>query len=321
VKSGFVPKSVDTAEKAIAIMLKGRELGLPPIVALSNIDVIEGRPVCEVPLLLAICRSRIPGLKVEVDSNDDSAMAIVQRPGNKPYMSKFSLADAKRAGLVGKTNWVRYPRLMLEYRAIGHALKVACGDAIMGLDGPSEFEPRVYEAAESATVVAELPEPFLIQEWQTKLIHKEANRVFGGNEEKYRHFLEIFTEKRSSTELTAEEAGVVLRAFSQMPDFTPEPTQTPDGQPVDYQEGREEADTDESHEQEADEARVELDERTTRQTLSPLCADCGAEITDHRDAKTGRVSSAYQIAEKSREKFGRCLCFACGVKAKGERAS
>lgn len=30
VKSGFLPRAVDTPEKAIVIALKGRELGIPP---------------------------------------------------------------------------------------------------------------------------------------------------------------------------------------------------------------------------------------------------------------------------------------------------
>ncbi|MBV9282954.1 MAG: hypothetical protein JOZ41_23015, partial [Chloroflexi bacterium] len=44
VRSGFLPHGVNTPEKAISIVMKGRELGIPPMYALSNIAVINGKP-------------------------------------------------------------------------------------------------------------------------------------------------------------------------------------------------------------------------------------------------------------------------------------
>ena len=54
VRSGFLPHGVNTLEKAISIVMKGRELGIPPMRALSNIAVINGKPTGSAELVLAL---------------------------------------------------------------------------------------------------------------------------------------------------------------------------------------------------------------------------------------------------------------------------
>ena len=44
VKTGFLPKAVDTAGKALAIIFAGQEIGIPPMHALRSINVIQGKP-------------------------------------------------------------------------------------------------------------------------------------------------------------------------------------------------------------------------------------------------------------------------------------
>src|SRR5262245_36753582 len=54
VKSGFLPKDVNTPEKALAIILLGRELGIGEMTALNNINVIQGKPTVPPQLMLAL---------------------------------------------------------------------------------------------------------------------------------------------------------------------------------------------------------------------------------------------------------------------------
>ena len=44
VPTGFLPKAIDTPQKAAAILLKGRELGIAPMAALSGIAIINQKP-------------------------------------------------------------------------------------------------------------------------------------------------------------------------------------------------------------------------------------------------------------------------------------
>ena len=64
VKSGFLPASIKTKEQAVAIILTGQELGLPPMLALRKINVIQGVPTVAPELMLALCYSRVKGFQL-----------------------------------------------------------------------------------------------------------------------------------------------------------------------------------------------------------------------------------------------------------------
>jgi len=51
VKSGLLPSSVKTAEQAVVIALKGKELNLTPMASFELIDVIMGKPALKPELL------------------------------------------------------------------------------------------------------------------------------------------------------------------------------------------------------------------------------------------------------------------------------
>jgi len=52
-QSGLLPKALQKPEQVVLVMLKGRELGIPPLQALSHINVIGGKPAMSAELMLA----------------------------------------------------------------------------------------------------------------------------------------------------------------------------------------------------------------------------------------------------------------------------
>ena len=54
--------------------------------------------------------------------------------------AKFSVEDAKRAGLWGKNTWASYPRRMLQHRARGFALRSAFADVLKGMISTEELQ-------------------------------------------------------------------------------------------------------------------------------------------------------------------------------------
>jgi hypothetical protein len=156
VKSGFLPRAVNTAEKVLTIFLTGRELGIGPMQAVRSINVIDGRPSCSAELMLALAYKRIPGFQCQVESTDKSCTATSQRPGGKPIVTTFNLDDAKRAGVDGKDNWRKYPAAMLRARAISANLRVSAPDAILGMYTPDEME--IEETEKQVTVAVVAPE-------------------------------------------------------------------------------------------------------------------------------------------------------------------
>lgn len=148
-KSGFLPVAIKTAEQAAIIALKGRELGIPFMQAISHIHVISGKPCMSAEMLQALARRNLPGLTINIiESTFEKATVEFTRPekGSKPYTISFSIEDAKRADLLNKDVWKKYPGAMLWSRAISAGLRKVCPEALMGVSyTPEELGKEVDE--------------------------------------------------------------------------------------------------------------------------------------------------------------------------------
>jgi hypothetical protein len=160
VKTHFLPKGVDTPEKAIAIMLKGRELGVPPMYALSNISVINGKPTAGAELMLALIYRDHGDDAVRITESTPSCCTVAYRRKGWPRHETFSFTidDAERADLLGKDNWRHYPSAMLRARCISAVARLAFPDTIGGLYTPEELGVQVTVNADDAVIDAEVAE-------------------------------------------------------------------------------------------------------------------------------------------------------------------
>ena len=65
--------------------------------------------------------------------------------------------------------------------------------------------------------------------------------------------------------------------------------------------------------QDAEKQTAQPKEKQQAQPKALICADCGGEIT--QVVEGGSQFSARAVAEKTRKRFGRCLCWNCASKA------
>jgi hypothetical protein len=139
-KSEFPPKDFrGKPESCLLAIQHGSEVGLSPMQSLQSIAVINGRPTIWGDAALALVQSSpvCEYVKEYIEGQGDSLTAVCEakrRGYPAPTVSRFSMADAKRAGLAGKTGpWSQYPERMLALRARGFALRNAFADALRGL--------------------------------------------------------------------------------------------------------------------------------------------------------------------------------------------
>jgi len=159
IKSGFLPIAIKTPAQAVAIMLTGRELGIPTMQALRQINVIQGKPTMAAELMLALAYQRIPGFRYAVaKSTKDECVCQFERPGHKPYQHTFTMKDADALGLAGKQNWHTQPATMLRWRCISSGLRLVAPDAIAGVYTPEELMPDAKVNFDTG-VVDRIPEP------------------------------------------------------------------------------------------------------------------------------------------------------------------
>ena len=139
-KSDFAPKDFKGKPESCMLAIQhGSEVGLSPMQSLQSIAVINGRPTIWGDAALALVQSS-PVCEYVREFTDGEGEALVavceakRRGYPQPTVVRFSMADAKRAGLAGKSGpWSQYPARMLTLRARGFALRNAFADALRGL--------------------------------------------------------------------------------------------------------------------------------------------------------------------------------------------
>lgn len=133
----MVPKHFQNNEGMIlAAILRGAELGLAPMQALSNIAVINGRASIWGDALPALMQRHGHQIDHEIKGEGDDRRAVatlIRGDTGQKIVREFSVADAKKAGLWTKTGpWQTYPERMLAMRARSWACRDGAADAMMG---------------------------------------------------------------------------------------------------------------------------------------------------------------------------------------------
>lgn len=158
-KSSIVPKDYQGNPGNILVAIQwGAEIGLPPLQAMQNIAVVNGRPSIWGDAMIALVKGSGLLVSVNEDIGDTQATCTVQRRGEGPVSRTFTMEDAKKAGLAGKQGpWTQYPKRMLQMRARSWALRDVFPDVLKGVYIAEEARDMPAEkdiTAESATVDA-----------------------------------------------------------------------------------------------------------------------------------------------------------------------
>lgn len=165
IKAGLAPDSYrsgdpqETASRIIVGIMKGAEVGFPPITALSTIAIISGRPCIYGDGAVALAQSRnlIEKFEQRFDGEDGTDnytchVLIWRRGQENPYEGHFSLGDAKRARLLNKPGpWLQYPTRMMFNRARAFALRDGFADCLCGLAIAEEIRDLPPELPKPAT--------------------------------------------------------------------------------------------------------------------------------------------------------------------------
>lgn len=132
-----VPKEIDSPAKAAAVMLAGRELGVPPMSALRHIAVVNGKTEPDAQLMAGIIVAHEPDALFEViEQTEDSCTVRFTRPSrgrDARWEYTYSLADAKRAQLADKGGWKTFPKDMMRWAAIKRLARTYAPDLINGV--------------------------------------------------------------------------------------------------------------------------------------------------------------------------------------------
>lgn len=154
VRSGFLPDSIRTPEQALAIAIKGHEVGMPIMQAFSHIHVIKGKPTISAEGMLYLVYKHCPSAVIEFDTTNEYCAIKAARSNNHLLTEfKFTMDDARRAQLLSNPSWTKYPRAMLKARAISEMARTIFADAIGGISYThEELGADVNEDGEIITI-------------------------------------------------------------------------------------------------------------------------------------------------------------------------
>jgi hypothetical protein len=150
--TGLVPKNIDTADKAFAVMLAGWEAGLKPMTALRHVYVVNGRTELDAQAMMGVVLARDPGARFTFHQRDETACDVsLQRFGRKVVRIKYTLEDAERSGQAKKDGpWQLYRADMLAWNAIRRCCRFGASDLINTVSG--------VDVGEAGEMMGDLPD-------------------------------------------------------------------------------------------------------------------------------------------------------------------
>lgn len=160
--SRMVPASYAGNPEAIfAAIQYGREFGIPPMSALQNIAVINGKPTLGTDLALGLCHRHKDWRGYEiVESTDEKCRVHVYRamPNGKTatFAGEFTIDQARAAGLVRSDGpWNKWRKRMLKHRATTFAIRDAFPDSLYGQYTLEEMASESFAEQEERFIQAE----------------------------------------------------------------------------------------------------------------------------------------------------------------------
>ena len=137
VTSGMFQDTKQLAQAIVKIQA-GRELGLPPVYSMQNINLIRNRLTCSANTMAMLVKSsKLYNYRIKEHTDLVCTITFFERNGDKwseVGEFTFSIEDARRADLVKADSvWIKYPRAMLFSRAISQGARIYAPDAIGGI--------------------------------------------------------------------------------------------------------------------------------------------------------------------------------------------
>jgi len=133
-KSGMLPKELNTKEKVAVLIMKAKELNMPALEAISHLYVVNQKVAIDSSGMLALILRSGLAKKIQFGGDGTSAWCEMERKdGVISFKYTFTIEDARRAGLLNKESWQKYTKELLVARAISGCARKVFPDVVGGL--------------------------------------------------------------------------------------------------------------------------------------------------------------------------------------------
>lgn len=138
IRSGMLPPHLRKPEQVVAIMLRGKELGIGYMEALTSLNFIQGKVSSSTQLMLALIYRSGKLENIEMVEGDP-ARVTMKRKGMSAHKVEFGTRDATKMGLMNKENYRKQPATMFMWRAIAICARRVFPDVVGAVYTPDEL--------------------------------------------------------------------------------------------------------------------------------------------------------------------------------------
>jgi 5'-3' exonuclease len=138
-----------TPQAVLAVILSGRERGIPAMASLGAYHIIDGKPSMSAGLMHAlVLKSGLAEKFTIIATNNTAATLRIKRVGDDEALDiTYTIDDAKMAKLVKDgSGWTKNPADMLVARVIARGARLKWQDVVLGLYTPEELGREDLEA-------------------------------------------------------------------------------------------------------------------------------------------------------------------------------
>ena len=128
----MLPKHITSKGAALAVIMAGDELGIPPMAALRGLFLVNGKVGMDYSLMVGLLRRA--GYKVQwVAKGPERCELLITHPDGTTHTEVWDVERAKKAKLWGGSGpWSTYPEAMLSARCVSSAARAFAGDVLAG---------------------------------------------------------------------------------------------------------------------------------------------------------------------------------------------
>jgi hypothetical protein len=163
-----IPDRWESVPDALAAIFTGREMGIGPMMSLSQLYIVDGQVALEGKTMLALIYKA--GHKVHITLSAEKATVVAYRWDGRAFphdvdkgaycesgVFEFTKEDAIRAGLWQKDNYQQYPADMLGWKAVARAARFTYPDVLLGGYTPEDIgiETPVEQFEQSDDIMIE----------------------------------------------------------------------------------------------------------------------------------------------------------------------
>lgn len=161
VQSKFFTDTTQAAQAIVKVMA-GRELGFQPIASMTGVYIVKGKITLSANLMAAAIKRSVKYNYRIKELTSQAAELEFFEDGVSVGPSRYTMIEAKSAGLADSPTWQKYPRNMLFARAMSNGAKWYCPDIFGGgpIYTPEELGATVNEEGDVIDLPVEVePEP------------------------------------------------------------------------------------------------------------------------------------------------------------------